>query len=108
MKTTTKESLAVRRFTSQEMRVRADYLEAALADAKTAGMLRQAVDDMEREKKYEYAAMFVRKLTGKRIGESASHYGSLAEAKDNHHWPLVGEDIVFVRRAVGEWEEVKE
>ena len=29
-------------YTAQEMRVRADYLEGALADAKTAAMLRQA------------------------------------------------------------------
>ena len=36
-------------YTAQEMRVRADYLEGALADAKTAAMLRQAADMMERE-----------------------------------------------------------
>ena len=32
----------MKRYTAQEMRVRADYLEGALADAKTAAMLRQA------------------------------------------------------------------
>ncbi len=37
-------------YTAQEMRVRADYLEVALADAKTAAMLRQAAGAMEREK----------------------------------------------------------
>ena len=36
-------------YTANEMRVRADYLEGALADAKTAAMLRQAADMMERE-----------------------------------------------------------
>ena len=36
-------------YTAQEMRVRAAYLEGALADAKTAAMLRQAADMMERE-----------------------------------------------------------
>lgn len=36
-------------YTVHEMRVRADYLESALADAKTAAMLRQAADMMERE-----------------------------------------------------------
>ena len=36
-------------YTAQEMRVRADYLEGALADAKTAAMLRQAAGAMERE-----------------------------------------------------------
>ena len=35
-------------YTAQEMRVRADYLEGALADAKTAAMLRQATDEVER------------------------------------------------------------
>ena len=35
-------------YTAQEMRVRADYLEGALADAKTAAMLRQAADEVER------------------------------------------------------------
>ena len=37
-------------YTANEMRVRADYLEGALADAKTAAMLRQAAGAMEREK----------------------------------------------------------
>ena len=34
-------------YTAYEMRVRADYLEGALADAKTAAMLRQAADMMD-------------------------------------------------------------
>lgn len=38
----------MKRFTAQEMRVRADYLEVALADSKTAAMLRQAADMIER------------------------------------------------------------
>ena len=37
-------------YTAHEMRVRANYLDGALADAKTAAMLRQAADMMEREK----------------------------------------------------------
>lgn len=37
-----------RKYTAQEMRVRADYLEGALADAKTAAMLRQAANEVER------------------------------------------------------------
>ena len=37
-------------YTAQEMRVRAAYLEGALADKKTAAMLRQASGAMEREK----------------------------------------------------------
>lgn len=36
-------------YTAQEMRVRADYLEGALADEKTAVMLRQAAYNLERE-----------------------------------------------------------
>lgn len=36
-------------YTAHEMRVRADYLEGALADAKTAAMLRQAADMMDGE-----------------------------------------------------------
>ena len=39
----------MKKYTAQEMRVRADYLEGALADSKTAAMLRQAADMMERE-----------------------------------------------------------
>ena len=35
-------------YTAHEMRVRSDYLEGALADAKTAAMLRQAADEVER------------------------------------------------------------
>ena len=35
-------------YTAQEMRVRAAYLDGALADAKTAAMLRQAADEVER------------------------------------------------------------
>ena len=35
-------------YTAQEMRVRADYLEGARADKKTAAMLRQAADEVER------------------------------------------------------------
>lgn len=35
-------------YTAQEMRVRADYLEGALADSKTAAMLLQAEDEVER------------------------------------------------------------
>ena len=36
-------------YTANDMRVRADYLEGALADAKTAAMLRQAADKIEHE-----------------------------------------------------------
>ena len=36
-------------YTAQEMRVRADYLDGALADEKTAVMLRQAAYNLERE-----------------------------------------------------------
>ena len=38
-------------YTAQEMRVRAAYLEGALADAKTAAMLRQAADAIEQRDK---------------------------------------------------------
>ena len=95
-------------YTAQEMRVRSDYLEGALADAKTAAMLRQAANMMEREekreKKYEYAAHYYR--NGCMVGKSMERWETLQEAKWANLYCRGGETIVFARREVGEWEEV--
>ena len=112
MKSTAKKNSAVHRYTAQEMRVRANYLEVALADAKTAAMLRQAADMMEREesreKNYEFVVKFFRKRSDKCIGRSADHYDSLDCARSRHRPDTNGELVKFFRRSVGEWEEVKE
>lgn len=82
-------------YTAQEMRVRADYLEGALADAKTAAMLRQAAGAMEREdreKKYEYSVV----LSG------------FVSNMHDEDYPSTSGNIPIVRREVGEWEEVAE
>lgn len=64
-------------YTAQEMKVRAAYLEGALADAKTAAMLRQAADAMECEE--ESDVVFCRKCqterTGRRYGDVPPHIG---------------------------------
>lgn len=84
----------MKRYTAQEMRVRADYLEGALADAKTAAMLRQAADMMECERKYEYAEKFKEGIV------SYLHREKPMDCCDMYS------GSVKVRRSVGEWEEV--
>lgn len=54
-------------YTAQEMRVRADYLEGALADKKTAAMLRQAADMMWLQ--YDYDVVQCRRCQAARSGE---------------------------------------
>lgn len=102
MKATTEESLGVHRYTAQEMRVRADYLEVALADAKTAAMLRQAADDMEREEKYEYSVMW----SDGSISLPSNKIEDVLEVVSD-----INSDGLTVckavRRDVGEWEEVQ-
>ena len=100
MKATTKESSGVRVCTAQEMRIRADYLEVALADAKTAAMLRQAADMMEREKKYEYGILPCG-TNGVYQTRAAAELQQLILEQSGYKYPIV-------RRTVGEWEEVKE
>ena len=58
-------------YTANEMRVRADYLEGALADKKTAAMLRQAADMMEREATREKSSQ---------VGNAAAMRKALMEA----------------------------
>ena len=103
MKSTTEKSLGVRRYTAQEMRVRADYLEVALADAKTAAMLRQAADMMEREekreKKYEYGILPCG-TNGVYQTRVAAELQQLILEQSGYKYPIV-------RRKVGEWEEVE-
>lgn len=103
-----------RRYTAQEMRemaTEAEVIEVADQffghDMDTiAAMLRQAADLMELEKEYEYAVIFVR--NGKAVGRSAGHYKSYEEAMMSNTYCPIGETISFIRREVGDWEEVNE
>ena len=84
-------------YTAQEMRVRADYLEGALADAKTAAMLRQAADMME----HESDIVQCRRCQTARSGEG---YGDTP--------PPIGDDDICdkcdIAKRIRENEEVKE
>lgn len=94
-----------KRYTAQEMRIRADYEESANANAKTASMLRQAADDMEREEKrkrmYEFS---VKEFGGyvQPLHEDSVH-SSFLDGR-----VMGDENYVVVRREVGDWEEVSE
>lgn len=55
-------------------------------------------------KRYEYAALYFRR--GKCVGKSAGHYDTLEEARMNNTYLPSGEERKFIRRKVGEWEEV--
>lgn len=103
-----------RKYTAQEMRELAAMInhggafaltDSSIIEANIA-MLRQAADMMERERKYEYAAQYFRR--GKCVGRSAGHYTTLDVAKRNNTFCTSGEELRFVRREVGEWEEVQE
>ena len=56
------------------------------------------------KKKYEYAAHYYR--NGLMVGRSTERWDRLEEAKWANLYCRGGEAIVFVRREVGEWEEV--
>lgn len=77
-----------RRYTAQDMREMALVEESYGWDV-VAKMLRQAADDMEREKKYEYATVLP-------DGSVSCAHDDVMEA--GHH---------AFRRSVGEWEEVR-
>ena len=97
----------MRRYTAQEMRKVAKSLSSSEVNLcfdkrDIAAMLRQAADDMEREKrekKYEYAV----KESGSHIlpvhSDYANPFDGLARGDDH---------CAIVRREVGEWEEVKD
>ena len=94
-----------RRYTTQEMRVRANYEESANANTKTAAMLRQAADDMEREekreKKYEFS------VDPPEInGVFQYRAGAELKALMLKHAGVI--DVAIIRRKVGDWEEVWE
>ena len=57
-------------------------------------------------KKYEYAANYYR--NGHMVGRSAERWATLEEARLADLYRQNGEKIVFVRREIGEWEEIKE
>lgn len=56
------------------------------------------------KKKYEYAAHHYR--NGRMVGKSVERWETLEEAKCANLYCPGGETIIFVRREVGEWEEV--
>lgn len=57
-------------------------------------------------KKFEYAVLYFRR--GKCVGKSTDHYDTLDEVRKNYTYVPSGEEQKFVRRKVGEWEEVKD
>lgn len=68
-------------------------------------MLRQAADEMERERKYEYSQRRHDEKLGIDIVDML-HCSSLEGALDLHgRW---NKNMPIVRREVGEWEEVEE
>lgn len=93
----------MKRYTAQEMRDMADLFDYGM----TAEMLRQAADDLECEKRYEYSVKYVGKVSGIEIGRETYVYGSKELAMKAGE-SYKGEKAVLIRRAVGEWEEVKE
>ena len=94
-----------RKYTAQEMREMALVEESYGWDV-VAKMLRQAADMMERERKFEYTAEYVKRRSGKVDGKCAYHFNSFDVAKRFKYYPLKGEKLRFIRREVGEWEYV--
>lgn len=98
------------KYTAVEMRSAASYVETYDVfedhDREIASMLRQAADMMERERKYEYAIKYKKGWSACVERMSKTHYESDALALADA-CPLVTEETKLVRRAVGEWEEVK-
>ena len=100
MNATTKKSSGVRVYSAQEMREMADLF----VYGRTAEMLRQAADAMEREskreKKYEYGILPCG-TNGVYQTRAAAELQQLILEQSGYKYPIV-------RRKVGEWEEVKE
>ena len=98
----------MKRYTAQEMREVAKSLSSSEVNLNfdkrdIASMLRQAADEMEREKKYEYGV--------KICFESEEHYAldlydDLEAAKEMAELTKGKREIL--RREVGEWEEVED
>lgn len=86
------------RYTAQEMREMALVEESYGWDV-VAKMLRQAADDLEREKKYEYAARYS-------DGHIPAFYYRSKEDVLDGECPFSDEEFVVVRREVGEWQTV--
>lgn len=68
-------------------------------------MLRQAADMLGREVKYEYGVDYTNKTNGN-VCSNHHHFDSLKQAK-RYATPLPDEEVRFVRREVGEWEEAE-
>lgn len=102
------------RYTAKEMRELAEMIDHGGAFTLTdpsivesnVAMLRQAADDMEREKRWEYAVMYTA-LSGCRC-ISPGRADCIAATKNILSlYNKECEDANIVRREVGEWEEVK-
>lgn len=106
-----------KRYTAQEMRETAKDIEADLVFSppsdmddvmhRTMAMLRQAADDLERDKKYEYEVLFRTSQDDEMMERTkaadladAEHLASLMRIEHG--------DVAIYRREVGEWKEVKE
>lgn len=96
-----------RRYTAQEMRDMAEQILFTDDDwyADAGHMLLQAADMLDSKKKskrrYEYTVKYT---NGRRVWKSSHHYESIKLCKKD--WPLEGRK--FIRREVGEWEDVKD
>lgn len=102
-------------YTAQEMREAAErfaFEEDSSRSNTIVAMLRQAAAAMEREekreKKFEYTAEYVKRRSGKVDSKCVYHFNSFNAAKRFKYYPLKGEKLRFIRREVGEWEEVTE
>ncbi|MCQ2299949.1 MAG: hypothetical protein MJZ81_07500 [Bacteroidales bacterium] len=95
--------MASKVYSAQDMRDAANSREAWGYKDALNNMLRQAAEALEREKKYEYSVLYC-------VDESefndVRHFDTLDDAKDNVD-DCGYDELKFVRREVGEWEEVK-
>ena len=62
---------------------------------------------MEREKKYEYVARYISSINGEIYENFGKRYDTEEEVMENAVWSC-GVQTTIMRRAVGEWEEVKD
>lgn len=109
-------SCFARLYTAEDIRKVVDGLEnnrkygmerVVIASLDVIEMLRQSAEALEREKQYEYAAKYF--VNGVCTGIGKNHSTDVYTAK-NLATPVSknNENVVIIRRPVGEWEEVKD
>lgn len=88
------------RYTAQEIRT---AVQRSICEDNIAEMLLQYADELEREKKYEYAVRMD-------SGEVYRQFHDITEARDEAEFVNSDGLIIChaVRREVGEWEEVSD